>query len=151
MQQGSGEPAVPFSASKLSKAAGVGGLGDEAIQWLISAAGSGAAGSYVTGSKGWAGASHWRYRTLPPQPAGQGGQGEEQEQSAAGGRGKKRAARCVGGGLLTVGMGCCRSITPGFMGAPTLACAAALCCSLLQAQERPAGLCGSDGAGGAAV
>lgn len=81
----------PLSTSKLSKAAGAGGLGDEAIQWLISAAGSTAAGAYVTGAKGWAGASHWRYRTLPP--AAGGGAADAEDEEGGGGEAKKRGSR----------------------------------------------------------
>jgi condensin complex subunit 2 len=39
-------------------------LQEDAISWLISA-GDASGSSYVTASKGWAGASHWRYRAVP--------------------------------------------------------------------------------------
>ncbi|PSC75846.1 condensin complex subunit 2 [Micractinium conductrix] len=57
-------------------------LGEDAIQWLIEAGSNDAA----TRAKGWAGASHWRYRAVQ-QPAGE-GEGEE-----GGGRAKKRTTR----------------------------------------------------------
>jgi condensin complex subunit 2 len=43
-------------------------LQEDAISWLISAGnanGTSSGSSYVTASKGWAGASHWRYRAVP--------------------------------------------------------------------------------------
>jgi len=57
-------------------------LNDDAIHWLISA-GSSAATSYVTAAKGWAGASHWRYRAVHAD-------GDEEVDQAVGGRKKKR-------------------------------------------------------------
>jgi hypothetical protein len=36
-------------------------LGEDAIQWLIEAGSNG----MVTRAKGWAGASHWKYRAVP--------------------------------------------------------------------------------------
>ena len=44
-------------------------LEEDTIHWLM-AAGSSTSTSYVTASKGWAGASHWRYRAVPHSSSG---------------------------------------------------------------------------------
>lgn len=67
-------------------------LQEDAINWLIAANGAPSGGSYVTASKGWAGASHWRYRAVP-QAAGEGENADDEdgEQGVVGG--KKRGGK----------------------------------------------------------
>lgn len=59
-------------------------LEQDAIQWLIEAGSNG----MVTRAKGWAGASHWRYRAVP-QPGAEGEEGAEE----GGARTKRRTTR----------------------------------------------------------
>jgi condensin complex subunit 2 len=70
-------------------------LQEDAISWLISAGNNGAASgsSYVTASKGWAGASHWRYRAVPQGKDNTNGTGEDadDEDQAEFAGAKKRA------------------------------------------------------------
>ncbi|KAL4421403.1 hypothetical protein ABPG75_010694 [Micractinium tetrahymenae] len=59
-------------------------LEQDALQWLIEAGSNG----MVTRAKGWAGASHWRYRAVP-QPGAEGEEGAEE----GGARPKRRTTR----------------------------------------------------------
>jgi len=72
-------------------------LQEDAISWLISAGnsnGTASGSSYVTASKGWAGASHWRYRAVPQGKDNFNGTGEDGDENgvdnAEFGRSKKR-------------------------------------------------------------
>jgi condensin complex subunit 2 len=72
-------------------------LQEDAISWLISAGnsnGTASGSSYVTASKGWAGASHWRYRAVPQGKDNINGTGEDGDEigvdNAEFGRSKKR-------------------------------------------------------------
>ncbi|KAL4534408.1 hypothetical protein Ndes2437B_g03686 [Nannochloris sp. 'desiccata'] len=72
-------------------------LQEDAISWLISAGnsnGTASGSSYVTASKGWAGASHWRYRAVPPGKDAVNGTGEDGDEDGVDnlefGRSKKR-------------------------------------------------------------
>jgi condensin complex subunit 2 len=83
--EGEEGPGPAARRASLAAGAGPGGasLGEDAISWLI-AAGADSSSGHVTGAKGWAGASHWRYRAAPAAA------GEEAEGGGAG-RGRKKA------------------------------------------------------------
>ena len=65
-------------------------LEEDAITWLIAANEAASGGSYVTSSKGWAGASHWRYRAVRHRAVGDGTADDEDGDAASGFGGKKR-------------------------------------------------------------